>query len=228
MRKITYIILSAVLIGLVGTGCNEIDDVDPPSSLVQGTLMYNNQAVAVEQSQIWFNLIQSGFAFESDLQMAVDQDGHYSALLFNGNYRVEIGGSAPYSFQGGATSMDLNVSDNQTFDISVVPFFFIPETSASYSISGNTLTATFTVEQPDAAKTLDEVAVFVGDTRIVDASINQDVVIESVAAGDLPGMTGISINVDISGLNKNYVFVRAGARAAGAPWNYSLTQKMNK
>ena len=228
MRKIAYIILSAVFVGMLGMGCKEIDDVDPPSSLVQGTLMYNNQAVAVEQSQIWFNLIQSGFAFESDLQMAVDQNGHYSALLFNGDYRVEIGGSAPYSFQGGAASMDLNVSASQTFDISVMPFFFIPETSANYSISGNTLTATFTVEQPDATKTLDEVAVFIGDTRIVDASIDKDVVIESVAAGDLSGTTDISINANISDLNKSYVFVRVGARAAGAPWNYSMIQKMNK
>ena len=157
--------------------------------------------------------------------MAVDQDGHFSALLFNGDYRVEIGGSAPYSFQEGATSLDLSVSGNQTFDISVVPFFFIPEASASYNISGNDLTATFTVEQPDASKTLDEVAVFIGDTRIVDASVDVDVVVESVAAADLPGLTDISITADISNLNKNYVFVRLGARATGASWNYSMTQK---
>ncbi|MDN5202182.1 DUF3823 domain-containing protein [Fulvivirgaceae bacterium BMA10] len=228
MRKIVLIIFSFALTCFLGMSCSEIDNADPPSSLVEGTIRYNNEPVAVEQSQIWFNLIQAGFDFESDLPMAVDQDGNFSALLFNGDYRVEISGSAPYTFQGGAESVDLKVAGSQTFDIAVVPFFFIPENSVQYSISGNNLTATFTVEQPDATKTLDQVAVFVGDTRIVDGSINTDVVVESVPAGDLTGLTNIEVTVDISSFDKNYVFVRAGAQAAGAPWNYSLTKKMDK
>ena len=66
------------------------DNYDPPSSTLSGRLVYNGDSIGVERNQVPFELYQFGFGKVGSIANTFAQDGTYSALLFDGDYKLII------------------------------------------------------------------------------------------------------------------------------------------
>ena len=215
----------AAVAGIFATGCNELDNFDPPSSQLSGNLTYNGKAIGLNQSQFFFDLFESGWDFEQEIPVSIDQNGSFASLLFNGNYRLAPKGGEPFTLAGGASDISFVLEGNKSIDIEVLPFVFIDDEEVNYSVSGNTLTATFSIEQVNDTKSLDQVGLYVSNELICDATTSEGSL--EVAASSLTGLNDIELTVDITDLKgRGYLFVRVGANAAGQEFNYSIVQKV--
>src|SRR5687768_6041350 len=86
-RIFNYNIILAVLV--VFASCKK-DNFDPPGSTFKGRITYNGEPIMVEQNQVRFQLWEPGWGLNGALDVAIDQDGSYSAVLFNGKYKLVI------------------------------------------------------------------------------------------------------------------------------------------
>lgn len=199
----------------------EKDNYDPPSTTLTGRLVYQGEAIGVERDQVPFELYQYGFGKVGPIGQSFAQDGSYSALLFNGEYKMVIPiGQGPFLSKltgaGTADSVAISVTGNQTLDVEVTPYYMIrnPQISAS----GGTVTSTFSVEKivTDAnAKDIENVALFINKTQFV--SGNDNIGNTTVAGTDIADPANVSLQVAIPAITpaQNYVFARIGVKIAG-------------
>lgn len=225
MNKFIHMIIVAAVAGTFATGCNELDNFDPPSSQLSGNLTYNGKAIGLSQSQFSFDLFESGWDFEQEIPLSIDQNGGFASLLFNGNYRMAPNGGEPFTLTAGVSDISFVLEGNKSMDIEVLPFIFIDEEGVNYSVSGNTLTATFSIEQVDNTKSLDQVGLYVSNELICDATTSEASF--EVSSSSLTDLNDIELTVDITDLkSRGYLFVRVGANAAGQEFNYSIVQQV--
>ncbi|WP_419801310.1 DUF3823 domain-containing protein [Mucilaginibacter sp.] len=205
---------------LLSTAC-KLDNFSPPSVTLKGQLMYKGTPVNVEYNQVPFQIFQSGFKGNTPISGTFDQDGTYSVLTFNGNYKFTIpGGQGPFQWKelpsGGRDSIAINLSGDQTVNIEVTPYYMIR--NAQLAASAGNVTAKFSIEKviTDAtAKNIQTVSLFVNKTQFTSAA-------DHAAEADLAGTaitdpTNVNLSVAIPKftVTQNYVYARVGIRIAG-------------
>ncbi|MBE9586057.1 DUF3823 domain-containing protein [Mucilaginibacter sp. JRF] len=215
--KFHYIILIALTV--MAVSCKK-DTLEAPKSKLTGRLVYNGQAINVEQNRVPIELYQKGFGLVGDINGTAAQDGSYSFLLFDGNYQLIIpNNQGPFRWNQTGNSRDtLNVTVNgdQTLDLEVTPFYLI--TNAQYSANGRAISATFGIDQiiTDAnARDIESVTLFVNKTQFVSGRDNLKSA--SVAGSAITNPASVTLTTDaldpIVG-NQNYVFARVGLKIA--------------
>lgn len=217
--KFHYIIILAAM--LAGSSCSKLDNIKPPSITLKGQLMYKGTPIGVEYNQVPFRLYQTGYGGNSPITGTFDQDGNYSVLTFNGNYKFTIpGGQGPFQWKelpsGGRDTVAIALSGDQTVNIEVTPYYMI--TNSAITASGNNVAAKFGIQKiiTDAtAKNIQTVSLFVNKTQFVSAA-------DHAAEVDLDGsaitdMSNISLSVakPTFAITQNYVYARVGIRIAG-------------
>ena len=205
---------------LLSAAC-KLDNFSPPSVTLKGQLMYKGTPVNVEYNQVPFQIFQSGFKGNTPISGTFDQDGTYSVLTFNGNYKFTIpGGQGPFQWKelssGGRDSISINLSGDQTVNIEVTPYYMIR--NAQLAASAGNVTAKFSIEKviTDAtAKNIQTVSLFVNKTQFTSAA-------DHAAEADLAGtaitdLTNVNLSVAIPKftVTQNYVYARVGIRIAG-------------
>lgn len=219
--KTRFIIIVAMLMGIF-TAC-EVDNYDAPNTVLEGKLLYQGKEVATKKAQMKIELYEKGWDFEKEIGANVDQNGHYSVILFDGSYKLFLKDNRG-SFMNFSETDTINVDlkGNKQLDIAVTPFFFVNE--PNYSVSGNTLTASFSVDKVVAEKTVKHIKLLVGKTLLVD---EQYKAIEEVAT-DISNLSSVSISTDISELKaKGYCFARIAVGTEGVnTYNYSFSKKI--
>src|SRR5882757_1949666 len=168
--KFHHITILALL--FLSAAC-KLDNVKPPSVTLKGQLMYKGTPIGVQYDQVPFQLYQTGYAGNKPITGAFDQDGNYSVLTFNGNYKFTIpGGQGPFQWKelpsGGRDTINIALNGDQTVNIEVTPYYMIR--NAQIVAAGGNITAKFSIEKDitDAtAKDIETVSLFVNKTQFV-------------------------------------------------------------
>lgn len=198
------------------------DNYSPPSSELKGRLVYKGDSIGLERNQVAFQLYQRDFGTGGAINGSFTQEGKYSAMLFNGDYRLIIpNGQGPFVWMttggGHQDSITVALKGSQTLDLEVTPYYMIR--NANITGSGTTISVTFAVEKiitdPALAKDIDRVSLYINKTEFVSGSDN-------VGAADLGGgaivdPANISLNVNTPNTfpTQNYFYARVGLKVAG-------------
>lgn len=198
------------------------DNYEPPKSYLTGRLMYQGQPIEVERNQVGYQLYQFGFGRVGAIGGIFSQDGSYSSLLFDGEYKLIIpNGQGPFLWKKTATgdpdSISVVMNGSQTLDLEVTPYYMVRNANISSS-SGRTVTAAFSLEKiiTDAnAKDIETVFLYVNKTQFVSGG-NQEAS-TSKAGADIADMNSISLSVTVPDFvpTQNYVFARVGVKISG-------------
>ncbi|RVT97304.1 DUF3823 domain-containing protein [Mucilaginibacter limnophilus] len=217
--KFHYIILMALII--MAASCKK-DTFEPPQSTLKGRLVYNGQALNLEYAQVPIQLYQSGFGKKGAITGTAAQDGSYSFLLFNGDYKLIIpGAQGPFRWNqttGDRDSLSVSVSGDQTLDLQVTPYYLIE--NAQYNASGRDITVNFNINKViiDAnAKDIESVALYINKTQFVSGAGDGNIANANMAGTDITSMNNVTLTATVPNLTptQNYVFVRVGLKIAG-------------
>lgn len=215
--KFQYIGLALLMFSMAA--CKK-DNFKAPSSTLQGKLVYNGEAVQVQYDRVSYELYQYGFGSVGPIRASFAQDGSYSAILFDGQYKLIIpAGQGPFKWNetsGHRDSLTIDLNGSKTLDLEVTPYYMIrtPQLTAA----SNTVSAMFKAEKiiTDAsAKDIEEVGVYINKTQFVSET---DYIEKTTKAGaDIADPNAISLNVTIPAITptQNYVFARIGLKVAG-------------
>jgi hypothetical protein len=213
------LILSAVLMG-----CKK-DNKDEPTSVIRGSIKFDNKALGVRSNGVQLELWQYGYQLFSKIPVYLDQDGTFSASVFNGNYKLTLlRGNGPWADK--TDSIDVKVSGTADVDVTVDPYFIIK--NEKYERSGSTITATLNLQRVNTSKALELVRVYIGQTLLTDQNINIANAQKAAAAiPDINQPVTVTVTVPAS-FTKEYAFMRVGVKAVGvAELLYSQPQMIS-
>ena len=226
MKTFFYNLLAG---GLLLAGCTK-DNVKPPGSQLSGRIVYQDQVLSVRSNGstnlgnnvAMLELWQPGYAFFTKIPLFVQQDGTFTAELFNGDYKlVRSRGNGPWV--DNTDSIDVQVRGNTVVDVPVQPYFTIQ--NATFQRTGATVTATCSVTKA-ATKDLDVATLFLSSTAIVDATNNVDRA-EKKGADVADLSQPLSFSKAVPASIKGTVYARIGVKAAGVgEYIYSPVQKL--
>ena len=163
-NKINFILMSLLLITIVSCGK---DNFDEPNVTLTGKIMYNGQPLQLRGTggAVQLQLYQDGYALFTPIAVYVGQDGVYTAKLFSGQYKLITRDNNGPWVNTRDTSI-VTVNGNTTFDISVTPYFTI--SNPNITLSGNTVNATFTINQIVPTASVETVYLLVSRTQFCD------------------------------------------------------------
>lgn len=216
--RIYYIIISGLLIFFAS--CKK-DNYGAPGSTLKGRIAYNGDPINVQYDQVNFELWQPGFGKLAPINVTISQDGSYSALLFDGNYKLVFSdGQGPFMWkknaQGNPDTLAVTVKGDQTLDLEVTPYYMVRNTS--FSASAGKVSASCKLEKIITdinAKNIERVTLYINKTQFVSGS-------DYISLTDLDGsaitdLNSISLIADIPAITptQNYVFARVGVKISG-------------
>lgn len=210
MKNIISIFTMSLLV--LATSCG-IDNFDAPSSTLSGRMVYEGNALQLRGTgeAVQLQLYQDGYEKRDPIQVLVNQDGFYSASLFNGEYKlVTRNNNGPWVDK--RDTLIVNVKGNTTLDIQVTPFFTV--SGANISLSGTTVNASFNINQVVSTAEVEKVYLLLGNTHFVDE-------INNVYRKDIEGITPGSVTVsgDYSTYkdanNAKFLYGRVGVKTRG-------------
>jgi hypothetical protein len=229
--KLQYIWLLALVISVAS--CKK-DNYKEPTTLLSGKLVYNGDPIGVEYDKVTFELYQYGFGKIGPIGARFDQEGKYSMLLFDGDYKFIIpNGQGPFSWKklanGSPDSLPISLRGNKVQDIEVTPYFMIrnPQITAGGGKVATTFKAEKIVTGADA-KNIERVALFINKTQFVSNSDN--VASTTIDGGNIVDVNNITMNVTIPTLvpTQNYIFGRIGLKIDGLDdWLLSPVVKLS-
>lgn len=211
--KIISNIFSLVLLLVLFTGCGK-DNYDAPESKLVGKVTYQGQALNLRGTgeAILLQLYQDGYEKHDPISVFVGQEGEFSALLFNGEYKlVTRDGNGPWMNRH--DTVTVNLSGHSEVNIEVTPYFTI--SNEQLAVSGTTMTASFTINQIVSTATINKVMLILSKTQFADDVNNvfrKD--ITEVSTGAVNLSADISGNTEIA--KAKALYARVGVLANGA------------
>lgn len=219
MIKFKFIILLGIVAAFL-SAC-EYDNYSEPQSYLKGNIVYNGEPINVSYNDVTFQLWEPGWQKSYPIDVVVNQDGAYSALLFNAKYKLVIPSSqGPFrnkvNAETGSDTIIVDLKGSQNMDIEVEPYYMVR--NPQFSVSGRDLTATFKAEKiiTDAdARDIERVDLYVNKTQFVDFRAN--VATAEIAGGDVSDPNSINMTVTVPDLvpTQNYVYARVGIKIVG-------------
>src|SRR5262245_52751207 len=85
MKTIKILIL---IIVALGTGACEYDNYDGPASKFEGRIVYQGAPLNMDSRDLRMELWEIGWKKKTKIDVQVDQEGSFSALLFDGDYKL--------------------------------------------------------------------------------------------------------------------------------------------
>lgn len=208
------------------------DTYNPPSSSFTGKITYQGTPIYVKAStsssnNVYFELWQYGFGKSGAITAVIGQDGSYSALLFNGTYKLVIPkAQGPFmSLTNTDTNSDtipLVISGNKSMNIEVLPYYMLSNSAFTLG-KDSTVSGTCKLQKIITnanAKDIDFVAIYVNRTAIVDD--DNQIANASITGGSITDMNNIKLTTKIptsitsigSG-TQSYFFARIGVKISG-------------
>lgn len=217
--KYQYIIL--LLAVVLGTASCKKDNYEAPSSTLKGRIMYNGEEIGLEYNQVPIELYQPGFGKVGAITAPLAQDGSYSSLLFDGDYKMIIPASqGPFQWRettpGVRDTLAVKMSGNQTLDLQATPYFLIR--AATYRVNSGAVTATFRADQiitGTSAKTIERINLYINKTQFVSGADN--ISNAEIAGTAILNPAAITLTATVPTISpaQNYVFVRVGLKISG-------------
>lgn len=217
--KLRIIIALGVMAGFLAS-CS-YDNYDEPGSQLKGKLVYKGEAINVSYNDVTFQLWEPGWQKKGQINVSVNQDGSYGAMLFDATYKLVIPkNQGPFrSYTNAETGSDtilVKLNGSQTLDIEVEPYFMIR--TPQFTVSGREVTGTFKAEKiitGTAAKTIERVNLYVNKTQFVDFRAN--VASAQLAGSSVVEGTTVTLKATVPAITptQNYVFARIGLKVTG-------------
>jgi hypothetical protein len=231
MKTIKVLILIMAALGL---GACEYDNYDGPGSKFEGRVVYQGAPLQLDSRDLRMELWEIGWEKKSKIDVQVSQDGTFSALLFDGDYKLYIPrNTVPFKVlpqeQTQSDTILIEIRGNKTMDIEVTPYYAVK--NSVISNAGRKINASFSLEKiiTDVnAKNVDEVFLYVSKSNLV-ASRNDIGGVVSMKGADIPDLNNINLSRDVQVLtpDQSYVFARVGVKLAGVEYLiYSPVQKI--
>lgn len=157
-------IILGVVFGLLSCG---YDNFSEPQSTLVGNVQYNGQNLSLRATNgsVQLQLYQDGFPLHSPITVYVDQEGKFSAILFDGAYKmVTKDGNGPWVNKRDTTVVQ--IKGNTQVNLEVTPYFQI--SNAKITVSGKNVSATFDVLKNVSTATLGKGYIVLGKTSLVD------------------------------------------------------------
>lgn len=197
------LIITSLLL-ILAAGCKK-DNFEKPKSTLTGRVVYDKNALGVRSNGVQLELWQHGYALFTKIPVYVSQDGAFSAVLFDGDYKLVLRqGNGPWLDD--ADSIDVKVKGSTSVDVTVRPYFTI--SNVSFTKSGTQLTATVTVQQINNNLPLESVNLYIGNTNIVD-QVNSIRVVS--VTPDISGAVTLQMTLPADAA----YFARVGVKTAG-------------
>lgn len=226
MKNILSLLALSCLLTLAG--CS-YDNYDEPTSVFSGRVVYDGQPLTVKTDGTGFILWQDGYANKSGISVNIAYDGSFSAVLFDGEYKLTRRAGGPWVDQPNDT-VYITVKGKTVQDIPVTPYFTIND--ASFQYTGGKVVAKFKVNKIVESAHLSRVTLCLGKSILTDYNKKESGTTYSTAeelAGVVLGQEA-TIAADLGGLvGQEYVFARVGVRAAessNSEFVYSLPIKV--
>jgi len=215
-NKMKYIYILFIAYLMVSCG---VDNYDEPEVVLSGNVVYNGKNVQVMGSNgtVQMELYQDGYELNNKpLILYVKQDGSFQTKLYNGNYKlVTKRGTGPWV--NSADTLHVNISGSTSCEYPVTPYFTI--SGESISLNGNTLTATFTINDITGTEVIERAMLLVNKTTFVDETAQ-------IQRADVtyPGGGSVTMSMELSGetlafpvLNARIGIKREGEQAIYCP-----------
>jgi hypothetical protein len=166
-----YLLLLLLTLSVLG-GCKK-DNREPPGSTLTGVVVIDGTKtpVGVASNRVQLELWQGGYALNQKIPVYIDQDGTFSAKLFDGQYKLVRLGGAPWTNNTDTINIDLKGSAN--VEVPVRPYLTVGGDAITFNAADTSITASFSVARMDATKAADRVSLHLGLTNFVDAVTNQ-------------------------------------------------------
>lgn len=217
--KHSIYLLGALAIAAIA-GCKK-DNYTAPSSMLTGHLLYKTDTIQVERNQVPYQIYQYGFGKVGPISSTFAQDGSYSAVLADGNYKIIVpNGQGPFMWKqtaaGDPDTVNVTLKGSQNLDLQVTPYYMIR--NANITVSGGTASATCRLEQiiTDAnAKSVERVSLYINKDQF--ASGGDYIAKMDLAAANITDMNNISLSAAVPSITptQNYVYARIGLKIAG-------------
>jgi hypothetical protein len=111
MKK-NLIVLFMMASAAILTGC-EKDNYQQPKSVLKGRIVYDGQVIGLRSNGVQLELWQHGYQLFTKIPVHVEQDGTFSASLFDGNYKlVRLRGNGPWT--DNSDSIDVQLKGSHT------------------------------------------------------------------------------------------------------------------
>jgi hypothetical protein len=214
-------------------GITSMDNFDPPGSTLTGRVVYQGTPIGVRNAGVELELWQPGPEFElnTKIPVYVAQDGTFSALLFDGNYEINLLPGGPWVTNTTRTTFELRGS--MVLDVPVVPYYTVM--NESIVNNNDVIQGTFTVGQVSTTGCpLQRVGVYVNTTTIVDRT--HQVVRAELSGGAVNLSAPVNVSVALpsnirltpSPEPRTAVFARIGVQSTcSGEMAYSQVQKID-
>jgi len=221
--KIKFLNLLIACAGLLIVGC-EYDNFEAPKSTLSGRVVYEGKAVGVRNNGPQLELWQDGYPLRSKINVYFDQDGTFSASLFDGTYKLVRMGDSPW-LQQATDTIVIQVKGNTAVDVPVTPYFTV--TNESFQKNNNSITANFTVNRIVGTANLDAVRLYLGKSILTDQG-QQELRVDAKVANVVFGQpTSIVGELPDNLKNLDYIYARIGAKSTvSGEYYYTAVQKI--
>lgn len=228
------IYISVTLACLLMLSSCEYDNYEEPSLQFHGRIVYQGEPIHVSYNDVYFELWEEGWQVMAPINVAIDQDGSFSSLLFPGTYRMIVpAAQGPFrNITNPETNSDtimVQLAASMEFDLEVMPYYMIRENS--FSLEGNSVSADFALEQiltDENSQEIQQVSLFLSRTTFVD--IRTSISSSNLSGADIGDLQQISLSTDIPEMvpAQNYVFARIGVQIQGVEdWLFSEIQRID-
>lgn len=216
--KIRYkLIVPMLALATIFVSC-EKDNYTEPKTFLTGNIVYKGESIGVEQDLVRLQLWQPGFGRLAPIDAPIAQDGSYSSLLFDGNYKLTFfRNDGPWkTVIKDAVARDtifVNLRGDQKVDIEVMPYYMIR--NAKFSKETAKVSSTFDVEKVITgvdARDIERVSLLISRTQFVSRANN--IGIANKSGADVTGKTNFSLSVDVPTISpaQGFVFARVGVK----------------
>jgi hypothetical protein len=208
---------------LAGIACKK-DNLEPPASTLTGKVVFQDQPIGVRSTGVQFEIWQPGYQLFTKIPLNIKQDGTFSSLLYDGDYKiVRAKGAGPWT--DNTDTINVKVNGAATVDIPIDPFFIIK--NATFEKVGSAIKGTFTIEKNTTTKTVELARLYIGPNLVLDQNNNAANVQVLPAAITFGIPVSVTVNIPAAIANDNFIFARAGVKTLGtAELLYTMSQKV--
>jgi hypothetical protein len=208
----TKLFLAAIITAGLVSSCVK-DNKPEPKSVLKGRVVYEGQPVGVRSNGVQLEIWQRGYQLFTKIPVHINQDGTFSASLFDGDYKlVRLRGNGPWV--DNTDTINVALRGTQELDVPVTPYFVFK--NDTYSKGEGKVSATFNLEQVNTSRNLERVNLYIGTTMIVDPNNNAGNA-QQVAANitDLTKPITLTATLSAALAGREYVYARIGVKTSG-------------
>ena len=221
MKNLLIII---IVFGLLLSSCG-LDNYKSPTSVITGHVVYQGNILGFRSNAISLQLWQPGFGLNTSVSVAINQNGSFTSLMFDGSYKLINVKAVTQPWIARTDTIFFDLKGTANVDYEVTPYYLI--TSDTYAKSGTNMTANCKITKVATTATLTNATLYVSRTAMCDQNYKEASVQLLPAA--MPDLTNVNFTVAIPArlLNQGYCFVRIGVLAGQATERlYTQVQKI--